>query len=35
MVLDHGKIADYGNTKEVLSSPKSEFTKELILYALG
>ena len=35
MVLDHGKIADYGNTKEVLSSPKSEFTKELILSALG
>ena len=35
MVLDHGKIADYGNTREVLSSPKSEFTKELILSALG
>lgn len=35
MVLHHGKIADYGNTKEVLSSPKSEFTKELILSALG
>ena len=35
MVLDHGKTADYGNTKEVLSSPKSEFTKELILSALG
>ena len=35
MVLDHGKIADYGNTKEVLSSTKSEFTKELILSALG
>lgn len=35
MVLHHGKIADYGNTREVLSSPKSEFTKELILSALG
>ena len=35
LVLNNGKTLDYGNTKEVLSSPKSDFTKELILSAFG
>jgi len=35
LVLNNGKTLDYGNTKEVLSSPKSDFTKELILSTLG
>ena len=35
LVLNDGKTLDYGNTKEVLSSPKSDFTKELILSTLG
>ena len=35
LVLNNGKTLDYGNTKEVLSSSKSDFTKELILSTLG
>ena len=34
LVLNDGKVVDYGPTKEVLSSPKSAFTKELILSAI-
>ena len=34
LVLNDGRIVDYGPTKEVLSSPKSAFTKELILSAI-
>ena len=35
LVLNNGKTVDYGKTCEVLSSPKSDFTKELILSAFG
>ena len=31
LILNDGKVVDYGKTTEVLSSPKSDFTKELIL----
>lgn len=34
LVLNGGEIADYGNTKSVLSSPKSNFTKELMASSL-
>ena len=35
LVLNNGKTVDYGKTCEVLSSPKSDFTKELIMSAFG
>lgn len=35
LVLNNGKTVDYGKTCEVLSSPKSNFTKELIFSAFG
>ena len=35
LVLNNGKTVDYGKTCEILSSPKSDFTKELILSAFG
>ena len=35
LVLNNGKTVDYGKTCEVLSSPKSDFTKELIFSAFG
>lgn len=35
LVLNNGKTVDYGKTCEVLSSPKNDFTKELILSAFG
>ena len=35
LVLNNGKTVDYGKTCDVLSSPKSDFTKELILSAFG
>ncbi|RRJ24499.1 ABC transporter ATP-binding protein [Lachnoanaerobaculum gingivalis] len=35
LVLNNGKTVDYGKTCDVLSSPKSDFTKELILSASG
>ena len=31
LILNDGKVVDFGKTTEVLSSPKSDFTKELIL----
>ena len=35
LVLNNGKTVDYGKTCDVLSSPKNDFTKELILSAFG
>ena len=35
LVLNNGKTVDYGKTCDVLSSPKSDFTNELILSAFG
>lgn len=30
LVLENGEVREYGNTKEVLENPQSEYTKKLL-----